>query len=117
MVGGGTDLVLQPSYGLSCGFLGGCDAVPVHAAGHLGCGAADLPVLLQGVDGDLLHRGHEPCRLGLGGRGGGEVAHVLAQQPHLVSQIGNQLGGGFGSSAHAVPAFASSSASSPAISF
>ena len=45
------------------------------------------------------------------------VRDVLAQEPHLVGQIGDQLGGGFGSGAHAVPAFASNSASSPAISF
>ena len=49
VVGGGTDLVLQPPHGLSCGLLGGREAVAVHAAGHLGRGAADLAVLLRAV--------------------------------------------------------------------
>lgn len=36
VVRGRTDLILQPPYRLSCGFLSGWDAVPVHAAGQFG---------------------------------------------------------------------------------
>ena len=62
-------------------------------------------LLLLTDDGDLLHRSPEPCGLGLGGRGGGEVDHVLAQEPDLVAQVVDDLGGALGCFAHASPPF------------